>query len=196
MRLGFFNAAGLAGKIETVQELMHEHNCTTLFVSETKMHRYRTQTSYPFIASSSRLPESRKNIPTKHGVALLGDRSLYGGWQNHIVVNATDDMGHFLVWSHGDAQFVGLYLPPFTDRETYTEATIIVDTAMSEASKTPKRFRFLVGDLNIHGHGRSFISIASQPTGPHTRPWIPQDPNVGRLIHVLWPWFKPILIDP
>jgi hypothetical protein len=149
MKVGFFNAAGLANKLDAIDEFLKENNCDTCFVTETKYHRYKSTTSHPFIAASSRLPSEFANVPTIHGVALLANDSLHGRWQNRITVQATDDLGHFLVWSDGDVQFVGLYLPPTTDRESFDVAKSIIDSAFREANKQLKRYRFVIGDLNI-----------------------------------------------
>jgi hypothetical protein len=149
MRVGFFNAAGLANKIDAVREFGSETDCRTVLVTETKMHRYRTNASHPFIAASSRLPSEKAGTPTKHGVALLANDSLRGIWQNTITVQATDGDGKFLVWCDGQVQFIGLYLPPTTDDDTLTANLQVIHTAMSEADKKPKQFRFVVGDLNI-----------------------------------------------
>jgi exonuclease III len=94
------------------------------------------------------MPNQLGNVPTIHGVALLASESLRGRWQNRITVQATDDERHFLVWSDGDVQFIGLYLPPVTTRESLARAQKIVIDATREADKQPKSRRFVLGDFN------------------------------------------------
>ena len=129
---------------------MTEYDTITTLVTETKLHCYKNLTSIPYIAASSRPPNVEANHPTKHGVALLGSRELFeNGHRDEVIVQSTDTEGHYLVWTLGDAQFIGLYLPPSFDDESFDEAVRIIRKAMSEANKRPKTSRFILGDLNI-----------------------------------------------
>lgn len=147
--IGFLNAAGIANKLNAIQETMSEYDCVVTLVSETKQHCNQNSTSHPYIAASSRPPNIRAGVPTKHGVALLACDDLWGSWRNEITVQATDSEGHFFIWTHGEAQFIGLYLPPITNMASLDEAKRIVNDAMMQADIRPKLYRFIVGDLNI-----------------------------------------------
>ena len=132
--VGFFNAAGLANKITDIQTVMTEQSCSVTLVTETKQHCNQNSTSHPYVAASSRPPNVRAGVPTKHGVALLACTELWGAWRNEITVQATDSEGHYLIWTHGEAQFIGLYLPPITNQVSLIEARRILDATMLHAN--------------------------------------------------------------
>jgi hypothetical protein len=149
MRVGFFNAAGLANKHTAITDIMNELNCKTTLITETKQHAFQNSTSHPFIAASSRPPSIRAGVPTKHGVALFAHDDLWGTWRDEITVQATDNEGQYLIWTHHGIQFIGLYLPPSTDATSLITANTILNNAMRAAEKRPKPYRVILGDLNI-----------------------------------------------
>jgi Reverse transcriptase (RNA-dependent DNA polymerase) len=144
------NCNGLFDKLDRVTEVIDRHNIRWLFATETWWDTSR-RLRFPIVASAARARIDGQLGHCPYGCALIMNSRLRDTWSDDIVVVATDPGGQFIVFNDGDAQIIGLYLPPpYGGVDEASENAInIIERAMAAAEKKPKPMRLICGDLNI-----------------------------------------------